>query len=689
MCRGVFLRHMSENKVKIWEPNPGFQERFVCSNVDFLVGGSAMGVGKEQPLNAKVLTPNGWTRMGDLHVGDIVSTPFDGEAKVTAIFPQGRKPVYKLTTSDGRVCECGLEHLWDVRTKKGLESYKRNRAWMCGLQTLTTKQVMYLMTKTKEVFVPIFQHDHVRIKSIEYVREDECQCILIDSPKHLYITDDCIVTHNSVGALLMAAEPAAEDPNFRMVFLRRNIGDLRAGGGGIDEAIKIFGTFCKVRIADSPRVTFPSGAFIDFTHMDNQNEQELLERVKGWQYSVIYIDEATGFEWSSVRLLMSRNRSQAKWTGKIRCTCNPKRNHWLRKWVDWYLDEQGYPIPERVGVVRYFFVNGERIEDVVFGDTPEEVYQKCRIGIDRAIRSQENDELTYLDFVKTTTFYTGKLSENKGLDKSYIGNVASMGEKQRQANMEGCWNVDLDEDLELPISSAAVYAIPNNEVCRNGERWLTCDLATTGKDNAVFVVWDGLHIEHIEIYQRTTPRMNVRIMERIANKYDIPTSHIIYDAQGAQYVIDDLPDAIPFWSSSAPRGKFKRDFDKLKDECYKRLVEVINSHNISMEANVAAMDYVRMKTTTKNKVNLMTELVEECSVVQFQQTPSGKIKLYGKKEMNSKLGKSRSMDLLDPCAMRMRPLLDCVYGDELLVQTHEEQLTEENSYRFVSIFDEW
>lgn len=679
---------MSTEQVKIYSPFAGFQERFVCSDVDFLVGGSAMGVGKEQPLNAKILTPKGWVRMGDLRIGDSVITPFDGVAPITGIYPQGRKPVYKLTTADGRACECGLEHLWDVRTKSGLLSYKRNKEWTCGLQTLTTKELMRLMSKTREVCVPIYTRDHVRIKSIEYVREDECQCIYIDSPKHLYITDDYIVTHNSVGALLMAAEPSS-DPNFRMLFLRRNLGDLKAGGGGLDEAVKIYGPFCKVRMADSPRLTFPSGAFIDFTHMDNQNEDDVLERVKGWQYSVIYVDEATGFEWSTIRLLMSRNRSQAKWTGKMRLTCNPKRNHWLRVWVDWYLDEQGYPIPERVGVVRYFFVNGEKIEDVVFGDTPEEVYQKCRPAIDRLLRAMKDDNLTYRDFIKTTTFYTGKLSENKALDQSYIGSVAAMGEKQRQANMEACWNVDLDDDLELPISSAAARALPENDECRNGEKWLTCDLATSGKDNAVFVVWDGLHIEYVEVHQRTTPRQNVRIMSSIANRYDVPTSHIIYDATGAQYVADDLPDAIAFWSSSAPRGKFRRDFDKLKDECYKRLVEVINCHNISMSKRVAEMDYVRMKTTTRNSTNLMNEFAEECSVVQFQQLASGKIKLYGKKEMNSKLGKSRSMDLLDPCAMRMRPLLDCVYGEELAAQTQEEHLTEENSDRYISIFDEW
>lgn len=35
------------------------------------------------------------------------------------------------------------------------------------------------------------------IKSVEYIGEEECQCIMIDDPCHLYITDDYIITHNT------------------------------------------------------------------------------------------------------------------------------------------------------------------------------------------------------------------------------------------------------------------------------------------------------------------------------------------------------------------------------------------------------------------------------------------------------------------------------------------------------------
>lgn len=40
------------------------------------------------------------------------------------------------------------------------------------------------------------------ITNIEYIEDQECQCIYIDSKDHLYLTNDFIVTHNTLVAVL-------------------------------------------------------------------------------------------------------------------------------------------------------------------------------------------------------------------------------------------------------------------------------------------------------------------------------------------------------------------------------------------------------------------------------------------------------------------------------------------------------
>lgn len=71
--------------------------------------------GKEQPLDCKIKTPDGWTTMGEVELGDTV-TAWDGSpTQVIGIHPQGERLVYRIVFEDGRSTKCGENHLWKVR----------------------------------------------------------------------------------------------------------------------------------------------------------------------------------------------------------------------------------------------------------------------------------------------------------------------------------------------------------------------------------------------------------------------------------------------------------------------------------------------------------------------------------------------------------------------------------------------
>lgn len=72
------------------------------------------GQGKEQAIDAPVLTPNGFVKMGDIQLGDEVISRDGTPTMVTGIFPQGVKELFNITLEDGRVVEAGAEHLWKV-----------------------------------------------------------------------------------------------------------------------------------------------------------------------------------------------------------------------------------------------------------------------------------------------------------------------------------------------------------------------------------------------------------------------------------------------------------------------------------------------------------------------------------------------------------------------------------------------
>lgn len=91
-------------------------DNFVKDGRFLYLWGDKTGNGKAQPLYSKLLTPKGYINMGDVKVGDEVFGEDGKSHKVLGVFPQGKKPVYELTFSDGSKCRCSDEHLWTVST---------------------------------------------------------------------------------------------------------------------------------------------------------------------------------------------------------------------------------------------------------------------------------------------------------------------------------------------------------------------------------------------------------------------------------------------------------------------------------------------------------------------------------------------------------------------------------------------
>lgn len=470
----------------------------------------------------------------------------------------------------------------------------------------------------------------------------------------------------SFGSILAAAEPS-RDPNFRATYFRRTLGQLKQSGGLVDDFKSAYGKEVSIKISDNPRITFSTGAYAEMQQINDESPKRVIEAYKGLQADCIFFDELTNFEFFTFFYLMSRARGKGKWTGKIRATTNPSKRHWLRKFLDWYIAADGTIPTERSGVVRYFYCKGDKVEDVVWGDTKEEVYEKCRIDINRKLSTMKG-MFTYENLIKSFTFILGNLSENKALldgNKDYIGNIAATGGRMSQALIEGNWNVDIDGNEASPIKSEAASSVFINDPCMNNDKWITVDLANEGKDNTVILAWNGFHVIDADIVTQGSPSINVNKVRIMAQKHGIADEHIIFDAIGSGVAFADLmPDAIPFYSYNIPCGAYSRSAFNLKDECYLRLCHMINNNRISVCDNVAEMQYIHQGIS--QDILFRNEFEEECAVVRFKDLPSGKKRLLNKKEMNAMLGKGRSMDVLDPFAMRMYPVCQAMYGEELL-----------------------
>ena len=113
-----------------------------------------------QPLDAKVLTPDGWSTMGEMKVGSEVISR-DGKAtKVIGVFPKGKKAVYKVTTTDGGTVECCEDHLWETKT---WEQKKRGKPG----KVKSTKEIMETMKTSKGKI----NHYLPRNETVEYNKQ--------------------------------------------------------------------------------------------------------------------------------------------------------------------------------------------------------------------------------------------------------------------------------------------------------------------------------------------------------------------------------------------------------------------------------------------------------------------------------------------------------------------------------------
>jgi len=112
------------------------------------------GSGKGQPLHYPVMTETGWTKIGDLNIGDKIVSPYGKLEIVDGIFDKGIKPTYEITFADGRKTECCEDHLWKIYNKN-FKTYKDSKdGWIiCD----TNKLIKYINNKsdTRKFYIPL------------------------------------------------------------------------------------------------------------------------------------------------------------------------------------------------------------------------------------------------------------------------------------------------------------------------------------------------------------------------------------------------------------------------------------------------------------------------------------------------------------------------------------------------------
>ena len=95
-----------------WHKDSPLKDRFM------VIADGSIRSGKEQPHDARIYTPEGYTTMGKVQVGDYVMTRKGMPSRVKGKYPQGKKDVYRVEFDDKSFTECGIDHLWQFSRNK-------------------------------------------------------------------------------------------------------------------------------------------------------------------------------------------------------------------------------------------------------------------------------------------------------------------------------------------------------------------------------------------------------------------------------------------------------------------------------------------------------------------------------------------------------------------------------------------
>ena len=507
-----------------------------------------------------------------------------------------------------------------------------------------------------------------RIVGYEVVGKYQCRCIAVDSPSSLYVTSDFTVTHNTY-ILLDGSIYDIENPNFRACILRNEKPDLT---DIIEVSHELYGQYGDYnRSMNDMTWNFYSGAKLKFSYYEGDYEA-FKKRFQGKQYSYIGLDEITHCPYKKFKYLLTDNRNAYGIRTRFSGTCNPDPDSWVATFLfdGGWVGEDGYPMPERDGLIRYCYMPGNDVHEIVWGDTREEVFELCKNEIMKHWKSAYEKYGRPEDlFIFSVAFIEGRLEDNKKLmesDPTYLARLANQDEEQQSRDLDGNWKFrSAGDDLIKMDDMIAFYenAYQNSPVSGNtidakqdNVLYATADVALQGGDNFVMWLWQGYHIKDVYVC-RFDSKTLIEVIKAKLSEWGVEEENLAYDFQGIGQILEGhFPNAVKFINQAAPiavekkeEEGIKRLYKDLKSQCAVMLYKAFRDQELSIDKHL--LDRTFDGHGYKN-VRLRDILMRERKCIRRTRESTGKaFQLITKSDMKKIVG--HSPDFFESLLFRM------------------------------------
>jgi len=255
-----------------------------------------------------------------------------------------------------------------------------------------------------------------------------------------------------------------DNNGFGAVIFRRTIPEITREGGLWDEAGNLYPLLDGKPNAQEHSYKFKSGAKITFAAMQYESDKYSW---KSAQIALIEFDQLETFTASQFFYMFSRNRSTCGIRPYIRASANPEPG-WLAEFLAWWIDDDGWTIPERSGVIRWMVRENDQ---TYWSDDPNQLQTEYPSSMPKSV--------TFI----LSTIYDNQIGMQK--DPGYLANLQALDYVERQrllgdSTRGGNWKI---QPAAGKVFNKAWFEIVD-AVPAGGRELRNWDLAATSKKTA-------------------------------------------------------------------------------------------------------------------------------------------------------------------------------------------------------------
>ena len=238
-------------------------------------------------------------------------------------------------------------------------------------------------------------------------------------------------------------------------------------------------------------------------------------------------------------------------------------------------------------------------------------------------------------------FIQSLVDDNQYISKYYKTQLLTLDELSKQRLLFGNWEYDATNDALINFDS--IISLFNSKG-KEGDKYISCDVARFGSDKTVIMYWEGLHLKKIQTILKSSIDEVVDAVRKIQQDYSVPLRNIVIDEDGVGGGAKDYLRCLGFTNNA--RALKGENYQNLKTQCYYKLADLINKGQLGIDCP---------------DINAKNNIIEELEQVRMKDADKdSKLKIVPKESVIDIIG--RSPDYSDALAMRMYYEIDDNFG---------------------------